>query len=173
MNKLIIKCCVVVSVLLVISCAKDMTSEERIAKARDYIAVGDYASANIELKSAALKDPGNAEIRSELVGVAVTLGDGAAAEKEIRRAVELGMPPEQLTLLLVRAIYLQGDFERVILETERFPVQLEGPFMADILAYRAYAQMQLQQYKLAAATIAEALNRNNNYALAGHAKASY
>ena len=173
MNKLIIKCLVVVSVLLVVSCARDMTSEERIAKARDYIAVGDYASANIELKSAALKDPGNAEIRSEMVGVAVTLGDGAAAEKEIRRAVELGMPPEQLTLLLVNAIYLQGDFERVILETERFPVQLEGPFMADILAYRAHAQMQLQQYKLADATIAEALNRHNNSALAVHAKASY
>lgn len=173
MNKLIIKCLVVVSVLLVVSCARDMTSEERIAKARDYIAVGDYASANIELKSAALKDPGNAEIRSEMVGVAVTLGDGAAAEKEIRRAVELGMPPEQLTLLLVSAIYLQGDFERVIFETERFPVQLEGPFMADILAYRAHAQMQLQQYKLADATIAEALNRHNNSALAVHAKASY
>ncbi|MDG1945251.1 MAG: PEP-CTERM system TPR-repeat protein PrsT [Halioglobus sp.] len=173
MNKLITKCFVVVSVFLVVSCARDMTSEERIAKARDYIAVGDYASANIELKSAALKDPGNAEIRSEMVGVAVTLGDGAAAEKEIRRAVELGMPPEQLTLLLVSAIYLQGDFERVILETEHFPVQLEGPFMADILAYRAHAQMQLQQYKLADATIAEALNRHNSSALAVHAKASY
>jgi len=173
MNRLFGKFVVIVFVCLVASCAKDLTPQESIAEAREYIEARDFASANIALKNGALKYPDNADVRYELGGVALALGDGLAAEKEARRAVELGMPPEQVTRLLVSAIFLQGDFDRVLAESESLPVELNAHARADILAYRAHALLQQQQYRLADAVIVEALKHNEDSVLAVLAKASY
>ncbi len=173
MNRLILKCCVMVCVFLLASCAKDLTPQESVAQAREYIEAKDYNSANIELKNAALKYPNNAEIRYELATVALTLGDVHGAEKEARRAVELGMSSEQVSRMLISAIFLQGDFDRVLAETENVSGELDASVRADILAYRAHALIQQQQFRLADAAIAEALKLNEDSVLAVLAKASY
>ncbi|MEZ5502007.1 MAG: tetratricopeptide repeat protein [Halioglobus sp.] len=173
MKKLLITNTVLMLVLLLASCAKDLTPQESIAKAREYIAAGDYASANILLKNTAQNDPKNAEARFELAAIALALGDGLSAEKEARRAIDLGMPPEQVTLLLIKALYLQGEFDKLLAESEKLPVKLDPLVTADILAYRAHAQIQKQQYRLADATIEEALKQNENSVIAILAKASY
>lgn len=175
MIRLIVKCLVMVSVFLLASCAKDLTPDELIAQARENMALGDYASATIALKNAALQAPENVDVRFELAAVALELGDGATAEKEMRRAAELGLSADKVALPLINAIYLQGDYERVLAESEpeKISAQLPAPVVADILAYRAFALIQQQQFKLAETVIADALKNNENSALAVLAKAHY
>ncbi|MEZ5571798.1 MAG: PEP-CTERM system TPR-repeat protein PrsT [Halioglobus sp.] len=173
MIRLFVKSLAFLSIFLLISCAKDLTPQELIAQARQDIQAGDYASANIALKNAALKEPDNAEARFELAGVALVFGDGLSAEKEARRAIELGVPAEKVTLILLRAINLQSDNERVLAETETVPDSLDSKEKADVLAYRAHALIQQQQFKLAETTIEQALSLNEKSVLAILAKAHY
>jgi len=173
MIRIFVKCLVIVSICSLASCAKDLTPEELLAKARQEMQDGDYASANIDLKNAALKAPNNAEIRFELAGVALTFGDGLTAEKEIRRAVELGTPADDAALILIRSIYLQRDNERVLAETETISEGLGLQAKSDLLAYRAFALIQLQQFKLAESAIDQALAVKEDSVLAILAKAQY
>jgi len=162
-----------VSVVFLAACAKDQTPEELIAEAREYMQAGDFTSASIALKNAALQAPDNADVRYELAAVALGLGDGLTAEKEARRALELGVPPEKVALPLANAIFLQGDFDKLLAESEQIPAAVPAAEAADILGYRALALIQQQQYKRAQTVIAEALRKNENSALAVLAKAHY
>ncbi len=173
MNRLIEKCLVIVFVFLLAACGKDLTPQESIAEARNYVAADDFSAASISLKNAALKYPDNAEVRFELAGVSLALGDAAGAEKEARRAIELGMPPEQVTLLTLAAIYLQGDFDRVLTESKNISDTLKANVRADILAYRAHALIRQQQYRLADVAIQDALSLDEGSVMAVLAKASY
>jgi putative PEP-CTERM system TPR-repeat lipoprotein len=173
MIRLITQCVALVFVILLASCAKELSPEELIAQAREDMAAGEFGAANVALKNAAVQSPENLDIRFELAKVAIALGDGATAEKEARRAVELGMSPDKASLQLINAIYLQGDYERVLAESEQVPAQLAPPVVADILAYRALALIQQQQFKLAESVIEEALKKNENSALAVLAQAHY
>ncbi len=163
----------IVAITLVAACAGDLTPTEHIAKARDHIQAGEFEAANIELKNAASKDPNNAVARLELANVALAIGEGPTAEKEALRAEKLGILSRDIMLLLVQAIYLQGDFDRVIASTDKLPAKIGAPVLADILAYRAYALIQKQQFRLADAEIAKALKLNEASAPAVLAKASY
>lgn len=175
MIRRIVKCLVMVSVLVVASCTKDLTPEELVAQARENMAAGDYAAANIALKNAAQQAPDNADVRVELAAVALALGDGATAEKEVRRATELGMSPDKVALSLIHAIYLQGDYDRLLAESEpeKFSGQLPAPEAASLLAYRALALIQQQQFKRAEPVIEAALKQDENSPLAVLAKAHY
>jgi putative PEP-CTERM system TPR-repeat lipoprotein len=173
MIRRIAECLLLVSFFLLTACAKELTSDELIAQARESMAAGEYGAANVALKNAALQAPENLDIRVELAAVALALGDGATAEKEARRAVELGAPPEKVTLALVNAIYLQGDNDRVLAESEQIPAEVQPAVAADVLAYRALALIQQQKFKLAESVIDEALKKNENSALAVLAQAHY
>lgn len=173
MNRQLLKYLALGAFFLVASCAKDLTPHEHITKARSYIEAREYDSANIELKNAASKDPNNAEARYELANVALAMGDGPAAEKEASRAEELGMLSREVVLLQIKAIYLQGDFERLLEKSDKLPKKLEAPALADIHAYRAHALIQQQQFRLADAEIAKALKLNEASVVAVLAKASY
>lgn len=173
MHRQMAKYVALVWIFLLASCAKDLTPQELIAKARGYVEAGDFEAANIELKNAAAKDPNNAEVRYELAGVALSLGDGPTAEKEARRAEALGMLSRDVILRVVEAIYLQGQFDRLLEESEKLPDKLQPAALADIRAYRAFAMLQKQQYRLADAEIAKALKLNENSVIGVLAKASY
>jgi putative PEP-CTERM system TPR-repeat lipoprotein len=160
------------AIFLLISCAEE-TSQELMAKAQQDFAAGDYTAANIALKNAALKEPDNAEVRLQLAVVSLIFGDGASAEKEARRAVELGIPADRATIVLLRAIYLQGELERVLAESETIPENLDPKIKADAMAYRAHALIAQQQFKLAESTIEQALALNEESVLAILAKAHY
>jgi putative PEP-CTERM system TPR-repeat lipoprotein len=173
MNRQVVKVFALVAIVLLTSCGRDLTPQELIAKAREHIEAGEFDAANIELKNAASKDPNNAEVRYELAEVALSLGDGPTAEKEARRAETLGMLSRDVILLVVKAIYLQGDFDRLLVESEKLPDKLKPEALADIRAYRAHAMIQKQQFRLADAEITKALELNENSVIAVLAKASY
>ena len=173
MNRQLLKCVAIGAFILVASCAKDLTSQEHITKAREYIVAGEFDAASIELKNAASKDPNSAEVRYELANVALAMGEGPAAEKEASRAEELGMLSREVVLVQLQAIYLQGDFDRLLAKSEKLPQKLASSALADIHAYRAHALIQKQQFRLADAEIAKALKLNETSVVAVLAKASY
>lgn len=75
---------------------------------------GDFRAAEATLKDLLQRDPGLAEARLMLGRTYLRLGDGAAAEKELQRAAELGVAPGRWRLDLVEALLQQGRFEEVI-----------------------------------------------------------
>ena len=70
-------------------CGKtNFTDIEHIARAKDFQGKGDLTASVIELKGALKKNPGNAEARWLLRQIYVDLENGAAAEKELERAIK-------------------------------------------------------------------------------------
>ena len=84
---------------------------EGAAKARAAIDRGDLRAATIELKSALQKNPNDAAARLELGRLYLRIGNGPAAEKEIRSAIDLGVPAADWRLDFVEALIIQGKFD--------------------------------------------------------------
>ncbi|NBC48709.1 MAG: PEP-CTERM system TPR-repeat protein PrsT [Gammaproteobacteria bacterium] len=68
----------------------------------------------IELKNAVIESPEDASLRFELGKLYLRIGDAASAEKELRRAQDLGLDDYELLLTLGEVWIAQGDFRRVI-----------------------------------------------------------
>ncbi|NMF96798.1 PEP-CTERM system TPR-repeat protein PrsT [Aromatoleum toluolicum] len=90
--------------------------DSMVGSARDYLAKNDLQAASIQLKNALQEDPKLAEARYLLGAVNLRQGNSIAAEKEFRRAIELGAPAEQVSPLLARAMVQMGQSEQVIKE---------------------------------------------------------
>lgn len=83
--------------------------ERMIASARDYLAKGDRPAAIIELRNALQAQPDNGEARFLLGKASLESRDFAAAEKELRRALELQQPADAVLPLLARAMSELGQ----------------------------------------------------------------
>lgn len=108
---------IAVSVIVAAGCGSaQRTPAEHVQRAKDLHEQGDLRTAVIELKNAVQADPQNAEARWLLGNVYVDLADGVAAEKELRRAAELGVSPEAVRVPLSKALLLQAKFDEVLRE---------------------------------------------------------
>jgi len=70
---------------------------------------GDIRTARVELLNALQADPGHRAARIMQARVQLALDDGVAAESEIARARQSGVPADQIAHLLAHARLLQGD----------------------------------------------------------------
>lgn len=93
-------------------------SREYYEKAQSYVAQDKLRAAVIELKNALQRNPQNGEARLLLGQVYVRLGDGSAAEKELRVARRHGISADRTVVVLARALLLQGQFEALLAETD-------------------------------------------------------
>lgn len=109
---------VLLSLGLLAACADNRTPDEHLARAEDYLAEGERASAIIELKNALQKNPDLAAARLKLGTLLAEGGDPAAAEKELRRALTLGSDPLEARPPLARALLRQGEYAEVLEETD-------------------------------------------------------
>ncbi len=131
------------------------------AQARDYVAEGkqllekgDVRSAQIALRNAVRDEPRNAEAHFRLAGAHLTLGDPAAAEKEIRTARELGYDNRQVMPLLNLTMLAQNKFRPLL---EEFKPDGKDPAVdAEILIGHAQAQAGLRNMDAARALLSEA-----------------
>ncbi len=96
------------------ACGK--SPEKLIASGQDYLAKGDDKAAMIQFKNALVENPDNGQARLLLGRALIGTGDYAGAEKELRRALELGQSPDQVIPLLVQALSEQGQIDVVIKE---------------------------------------------------------
>ena len=77
--------------LSIVACSAGSTDTQYVAQAQDYIDKGDLNSATIELKNALVENPDNAQARWLLGKLQLEAGDVASAEKELRKAHDLGI----------------------------------------------------------------------------------
>lgn len=86
---------------------------ENVQKAKDYRDAGELIAAVIELKNALQKNPENLEARVLLGRVYLQMNKGAEAEKELRRARELGLERAAVITLLGQAFLIQGKLSEL------------------------------------------------------------
>jgi putative PEP-CTERM system TPR-repeat lipoprotein len=111
--------------LLLTACGGfDKSAQENLASAKQHYAKHELRASIIDLKNALQQQPENAEARLLLGEIYLLAGDGASAEKELKRAAASGVPEASLMPKLARAILQQGDHERLfeaIRPDERLP----------------------------------------------------
>jgi putative PEP-CTERM system TPR-repeat lipoprotein len=89
-------------------------NEDRLNRAEEAIADGEFRAAIIDAKDVLRSEPDNVRGRLLLARASVETGDGATAEKEIQRAIELGVPMQDVALDYARALAQQGKFQELI-----------------------------------------------------------
>jgi len=119
---------------------RNFTDQEHVQRAKDFLAKNDLRASEIELKNAVSKNPKNAEARWLLGDVYLESEQGAPAEKEFKRALELGVSAESLKVPLARAYIEQGKYKEVLAEIELGP-QTATRARAHILKLRGDALM--------------------------------
>jgi putative PEP-CTERM system TPR-repeat lipoprotein len=100
---------------------------------------GDFAAAIVHLKGAIQQTPENAALRFHLGQVYNQSFDGASAEKELIKALELGLTEGgRVMAAFSRSLWLQGSHKRLIDRTHVSP-DFDAIPRAEILAYRGHA----------------------------------
>lgn len=87
---------------------------EYVQRAREYQEQGKINASALELKNALQQNPANAEARWLLGQLYIQVGNGVSAEKELRRALELGVPANAILVDLSKALLLQGRHQDIL-----------------------------------------------------------
>jgi putative PEP-CTERM system TPR-repeat lipoprotein len=93
-----------------------LTEQEHIQRAKDFEDKGDVRGSIIELKNAIQKNPNSAQARLLLGQAYLRVAMGAEAEKEFRRAIELGVNAEAVKPQLGEALLHTGEYLKVLEE---------------------------------------------------------
>ena len=105
----------VVAALSACDDASSASPEELIKRADTHRSSGDRRAAVIELRNALQKAPDNVVARTMLAEIYLRVGDGAAAETEIR-AVRQRMQLDVADPMLARSMAMQGKFDQLVRE---------------------------------------------------------
>lgn len=117
-GKLFLRYASTLTVALLAACSSTEKPEVLLQKAQLAYQKGDNKTAVIQVKSALQQQPTLAPARELLAQLHNRGFDGPSAEKEIRRAIELGVDPKQAQPVLIRALLLQSKFNEVVAGTE-------------------------------------------------------
>src|SRR3569623_1749783 len=82
--------------------------------AKRYQEKGEHRAAIIQFKNALQQDANNRDARMLLAQSYLQIGDGASAEKELKRAQELGASPDQVVPLLAKSYLLQAKLRQLL-----------------------------------------------------------
>ena len=109
------------------------------AKAASALKTGAVRTALVESRNAVQADPGWGQAHAQLGAIQLALGNGEAAEAELRRAGASGVPMADLHHLLAHAFLLAGRADAALAEADRDQVP------ARFAAYAARIRGQAQQ----------------------------
>lgn len=112
-KKQLVRLLLISSLVFIVSCGGDITSDEYLGKALEHIEKGDSSAAIIELKNALVEDPRNLEARFELGLAYLNTGNFLHANKEFGRAEEYGLKTHGVYLNMARAALRLGLSEKV------------------------------------------------------------
>ncbi|MFT4517688.1 MAG: putative PEP-CTERM system TPR-repeat lipoprotein [Halioglobus sp.] len=128
----------------VAACTDSKTTEEHIQYAKDFREKGNLDAAVVELKNALRQSPQNAEARWLRGSIYLSTSDGAGAEKELERAVELGMDANEVAVSLMQAKLLQSKFQEVV-DHAVDEASLDVDSQVKIWIMRGHANMGLEE----------------------------
>jgi putative PEP-CTERM system TPR-repeat lipoprotein len=92
----------IVLALILGACSETKTVEQLIVNGNEFVAVRDFSSAVIEFKNAVRLEPKNANARFVLGNAYLEQGNYLNAEKELSRALELGLDFSSVAALMAR-----------------------------------------------------------------------
>ena len=131
-------------------------ASESTDKASAFLDKGDLRSATIELKNALQKNPNDATTRLLLARLYLRVGNGAAAEKEIRTAIDLGADATLWRLDFVEALIAQAKFDEALQRLDA-ATDLPGEEQVRALILRGDAALGQNEPTVARAQYEEAL----------------
>lgn len=117
---------------------------------------GNWRAAVIELKNILQQNPNQADARLLLGQIYLQLEQGAAAEKELNRARELGADPKPVAAPLAEALLLQGNLQ-ALLDQPAPAADLATGDRAKLYALRGIAYLAKQQSAAASEAFQQAL----------------
>jgi len=126
-----------ITLLALAACGGD-DFDQYVAQAEDAIANSEYKEATIELKNALRLQPDSAQARFLLGKVYLTTADMSSAEKELRRAQQLGWSRDDVMPALAEALLKQGELAKV---REMSAGGLTADAQATLLAMQARATL--------------------------------
>lgn len=153
----------------VAACSKMQSAQTLISEAKQYQQKGDNKAAIIQLKNALQKNPDDSEARYLLGTIYYETGDPQSAEKELRRALSLGMSPDKVLPGLGKTLLILGQFQKVLDETKQVSGEKQS---AEISSLRGNAYLALGKGQEAKESFELALKYNADFpdALIGLAK---
>src|SRR5262245_31427943 len=157
-------------VVLLAACSKQ-TPEELLTAAQRHLASHDYASAQIELRNAIKAAPGNG-LAHELLGTTLLrMGDPVSAEPELRKALTLARPAENVVPELAAALLRQGQTQKLIDEFNGIDLK-DRAAQASLRASIGQAWLARGELKAASEAFAAAQGAQpgNAFALLGQAR---
>lgn len=145
-----------VALIALLACQRMKPADDLLKEARQARARGEERAAAIQLKNLLQQEPGHATARRMLGELHLALGDPISAEKELRRALSLGQPREEVLPALVRALLGQAAYQGVLDE-----LQAEPPSAA-VLAWRGRARLGLGHSEEAGQLFTQALHKDGD-----------
>ena len=136
------------------ACGKTQTSETLVSEAKQYQKKGDTKAAIIQLKNALQKNPNDVEARYLLGTIYNEIADFLSAEKELRKALALGMNPAKVSPGLGKALLMQGKFQMALDELKQISGKKDS---AELSSLRGNAYMALGKGKEAKESFEQAL----------------
>ena len=141
-----------------------------VASAKDYLSRNDTKAAIIQLRNALQQSPANAEVRYLLGRAFLESGDPVGAELELRKALDLKHPADQVLPLLAQALVAQGEYRKVTTEFAD-PAISDPKTRADLQTTIAIAAMAQGDIKQARTMLDAALASDPKFPRANVARA--
>ena len=132
------------------------SQQQSLQQARTALAAKQYQVAGIALKSYLQAQPQDAEARLLLAGTLLESNDFVSAEKELRKALELGIARDRVEPMLARALIEQGEFKKLVQEIDAQRVN-DAAARAEVLASLGRAYLGLGEQELASQQFVAAL----------------
>lgn len=133
--------------------------EAMLSSAKDYLAKNDSRAAVIQIKNALQTNPDLPEARFLLGTALLDGGDPVGAETELRKALDLKYPQDQVVPLLARALLAQGQAKKLTDELARTeltqPSARAGLQTSLASAYAIQGKVELSRAAVSAALLAE------------------
>ncbi len=147
-------------------------SSDEIRSAEQAAQNGEVKTAIIKLKNLLQENPEDAEARFSLGKIYIKAGEIASAEKELRRAQQLGMPVEKVAELILDAYVSQGKFDEVMNYLGRYQTS-ESRLQATFHAFEGIVKLSRKQEARAKELFDQAVGLDANNLRATLGLASY
>ncbi len=145
------------------ACGEAKDADELISEAVEYQKKGDDNAAIIQLRNALQQEPNNKEARYLLGALYTQNGDPLSAEKELNRALSLGMDLAKVMPVLGKTLFDLREYQQLIDKTEDLS---EANLSDELLALRGNALLAIGEAEKAKAIFEEILSEDANSALA-------